>query len=263
MLGACPEGGLRSYAPSVTNQLAVETRDLVVRRGRVEVLHGIDLHIPEGQLIGLLGPSGSGKTTLLRAILGSQQTASGSITVLGQPAGSRVLRRQVGYMAQTASIYDDLTVQQNLDYFAAVLKAPRDDVSRVLAEVDLTPTAKQLAANLSGGQRTRVSLAIALLGTPRLLILDEPTVGLDPVLRRDLWQLFERLTGTGVSLIVSSHVMDEARRCTRLVLLRDGVVIADDTPDGLLAATGTTDHDAAFLALIERRDTDLGGRGAA
>jgi ABC-2 type transport system ATP-binding protein len=245
------------------NNLAVETESLVVRRGKNEVLHGIDLRIPEGQLIGLLGPSGSGKTTLMRAILGSQQTASGTITVLGQPAGARVLRRQVGYMAQTASIYDDLTVQQNLDYFAAVLKAPRDDVARVLEAVDLTATAKQLAANLSGGQRTRVSLAIALLGTPRLLILDEPTVGLDPVLRRDLWQLFERLTATGASLIVSSHVMDEARRCTRLVLLRDGVVIADDTPEGILAATGTTDHDEAFLALIERRDPGADGRGAA
>ena len=246
----------------MTNDIAVEARGLVVRRGKTEVLHGIDLHIPTGQLIGLLGPSGSGKTTLLRAILGSQLTASGTITVLGKPAGSKVLRRQLGYMAQTAGIYDDLTVKQNLDYFAAVLKAPRDDVARVLEAVDLTSTTKQLVANLSGGQRTRVSLAIALLGTPRLLILDEPTVGLDPVLRRDLWQLFERLTATGTTLIVSSHVMDEARRCTRLVLLRDGVVIADDTPDGLLAATGTTDHDAAFLALIERHP-GADGRGAA
>ena len=247
----------------MTNDLAVETRSLVVRRGKNEVLHGIDLHIPRGQLIGLLGPSGSGKTTLMRAILGTQQTASGTIAVLGHPAGSRVLRRQIGYMAQTASIYDDLTVQQNLDYFAAVLKAPRDDVARVLEAVDLTSTAKQLAANLSGGQRTRVSLAIALLGTPKLLILDEPTVGLDPVLRRDLWQLFERLTATGASLIVSSHVMDEARRCSRLVLLRDGSVIADDTPNGILAATGTTDHDDAFLKLIESGHTGADGRGAA
>jgi ABC-2 type transport system ATP-binding protein len=247
----------------VTNDLAVETDSLVVRRGTNEVLHGIDLHIPRGQLIGLLGPSGSGKTTLMRAILGTQRTASGTIAVLGHPAGSRVLRRQVGYMAQTAGIYDDLTVQQNLEYFATVLKAPRDDVARVLEGVDLTSTAKQLAANLSGGQRTRVSLAIALLGTPQLLILDEPTVGLDPVLRRDLWQLFQRLTTTGVTLMVSSHVMDEARRCNRLVLLRDGVVIADDTPDGILAATGTTDHDAAFLKLIERGHPDADGRGAA
>jgi ABC-2 type transport system ATP-binding protein len=247
----------------VTNDLAVETRSLVVRRGKSEVLHGIDLHIPQGQLIGLLGPSGSGKTTLMRAILGTQQTASGTIAVLGHPAGSRVLRRQIGYMAQTASIYDDLTVQQNLDYFAAVLKAPRDDVARVLEAVDLTSTAKQLAANLSGGQRTRVSLAIALLGTPKLLILDEPTVGLDPVLRRDLWQLFQRLTDTGATLIVSSHVMDEARRCNRLVLLRDGSAIADDTPEGILTATGTTDHDDAFLKLIERGHTSADGRGAA
>ena len=236
----------------MTNDLAVETRNLVVKRGKVEVLHGIDLHIPRGQLIGLLGPSGSGKTTLLRSILGTQLTASGTITVLGEPAGSRRLRREIGYLAQSAGTYDDLTVEQNLRYFGAVLKAPRDDVARVLESVDLTAVAKQLVSQLSGGQRTRVSLAIALLGTPRLLILDEPTVGLDPVLRRDLWQLFERLTASGTTLIVSSHVMDEARRCTRLVLLRDGEVIADDTPDGVLASTGTTDHDAAFLALIER-----------
>jgi ABC-2 type transport system ATP-binding protein len=240
----------------VTNDIAVEARGLVVRRSRREILHALDLHIPAGQLVGLLGPSGSGKTTLMRAILGAQQIADGTVTVLGHPAGARGLRHQLGYMAQTASVYDDLTVEQNLRYFGSVVGAPKRDIERVLEAVDLAPQAKQLVANLSGGQRTRVSLAVALLGAPKLLILDEPTVGLDPVLRRDLWQFFQRLAADGASLIVSSHVMDEARRCDRLVLVRDGHIVADDTPDGILAATGTTDFDDAFLALVERGGTE-------
>lgn len=231
---------------------AVVAAALHVRRGRAEVLHGIDLHVPAGQVVGLLGPSGSGKTTLMRAIIGAQLTASGTIDVLGHPAGHRALRRRVGYMAQSAAIYDDLTVQQNLDYFRRVLGAPKSDVDRVVAEVGLGPERTALAGKLSGGQRSRVSLAIALLGAPRLLVLDEPTVGLDPLLRKELWELFARLAASGTTLLVSSHVMDEARRCDRLLLLRDGRVIADDTPDGLLERTGTTDHDEAFLVLLER-----------
>lgn len=231
---------------------AVVIDDLDVRRGRVEVLHDIDLHVPAGQVIGLLGPSGSGKTTLMRAIIGSQRTASGTITVFGRPAGHRALRREIGYMAQSAAIYDDLTVEQNLDYFRRVLGAPRSDVERVVAEVGLGSVRRNLASRLSGGQRSRVSLGIALLGSPRLLVLDEPTVGLDPLLRKELWGLFARLAETGVTLLVSSHVMDEARRCDRLLLVREGRIIADDTPDGLLRATGASDHDEAFLVLLER-----------
>jgi len=236
----------------VTNTDAVVVDGLVVRRGRAEVLHGIDLHVPAGQVVGLLGPSGSGKTTLMRAIIGSQRTASGTIEVLGHPAGHRALRHQVGYMAQSAAIYDDLTVEQNLDYFRRVLGSPKSDVDRVVAEVGLGSSRGALAANLSGGQRSRVSLGIALLGSPKLLVLDEPTVGLDPLLRKELWELFARLAESGVTLLVSSHVMDEARRCDRLLLVREGRIIADDTPDGLLTATGTTDHDEAFLVLLER-----------
>jgi len=231
---------------------AIEVRDLRTRRGSQQVLRGLDVTIPAGLVVGLIGPSGSGKTTLMRAIVGVQIVQSGTVTVLGRPAGTANLRRRVGYVTQDASVYDDLTVRQNLDYFRAVLGAGRTDVARVIEATDLGASSGQLAGSLSGGQRSRVSLAVALLGSPELLVLDEPTVGLDPVLRRDLWELFHRLAAAGTSLLVSSHVMDEAARCDRLLLMRDGALLADDTPAGLLAATATTDIEAAFLALIMR-----------
>lgn len=234
---------------------AIVAEGLVVRRGRrTEVLRDVAMRVPTGQVVGLLGPSGAGKTTLMRAVVGAQRTTSGTIEVLGLPAGHRRLRGELGYMAQSEALYDDLTVEQNLDYFRRVLRAPADDVDRVVDTLGLASVRRSLGSRLSGGQRRRVSLGIALLGSPRLLVLDEPTVGLDPVLRRELWELFARLARGGTTLLVSSHVMDEARRCERLLLMREGRIIADDTPDGLLAATGTTDHDAAFLALLERAE---------
>ena len=239
-------------AAPVTNAIVVE--DLHVRRGKHEVLHDLDLEIPSGGLVGLLGPSGSGKTTLMRAIVGVQLIASGSVTVLGQPAGSRTLRDRVGYVTQAASVYDDLSVRQNLEYFRAVLGAPKSDVDRVIEQTGLAGNANALVGSLSGGQRGRASLAAALLGQPQLLVLDEPTVGLDPVLRVDLWTLFSTLAASGVTLVVSSHVMDEATRCDRLLLLRDGSLIADTTPDELLRSTGTTDPETAFLTLIQRSE---------
>jgi len=231
---------------------AVSVRDLRVRRGNIRVLHGLNLDVPRGQVVGLLGPSGSGKTTLMRAIVGVQVVKSGHVTALGEPAGSARLRHRVGYVTQDASVYDDLTVRQNLMYFRTVLGAPRSDVDRVIALTDLGEQGGQLAGSLSGGQRSRVSLAGALLGSPDLLVLDEPTVGLDPVLRVELWSLFHRLAADGTSLLVSSHVMDEATRCDRLLLMRGGEILADDTPGGLLAATATTDMEQAFLVLIGR-----------
>ncbi|WEO76203.1 ABC transporter ATP-binding protein [Cryobacterium sp. SO2] len=229
---------------------AVVVSDLHACRGAQRVLRGLSLTIPAGQVVGLIGPSGSGKTTLMRAIVGVQIVQSGAVNVLGRPAGSAELRRRVGYVTQDASVYDDLTVRQNLDYFRAVLGAGRSEVTRVLEATDLGRSAHQLTGSLSGGQRSRVSLAVALLGSPELLVLDEPTVGLDPVLRRDLWTMFHALAAAGTSLLVSSHVMDEAARCDRLLLMRDGEILADDTPAGLLVATGTADIEAAFLSLI-------------
>ncbi|MFK4762972.1 ABC transporter ATP-binding protein [Microbacterium sp. ZW T5_45] len=238
------------------NTAAVQVSGLSVRRGRVRVFDGIGLTIRRGQITGLLGPSGCGKTTLLRSIVGVQRISAGEITVLDEPAGSPGLRHRVAYGTQGSAVYGDLTVRQNLAYVAAILKAPRSEVDRVLAEVDLFSHADRRADALSGGQATRVSLAMALIGAPELVVLDEPTVGLDPVLRAELWTLFHTLSEGGVTLLISSHVMDEALRCDRLLLLRDGRVIADTTPQRLLADTGVTDPEAAFLALIDR-DADV------
>ncbi|MFD8593627.1 ABC transporter ATP-binding protein [Kitasatospora sp. NPDC059646] len=230
---------------------AIRITGLVVRRGGTTVLPGLDLDVPRGTVTGLLGPSGCGKTTLLRSIVGVQRTAAGAVTVLGRPAGSPALRDRVGYVTQAPSVYGDLTVGENLAHFAAVLGAPRTDPERVIALVGLDAHRRTPVARLSGGQRARVSLAAALLGRPELLVLDEPTVGLDPVLRRDLWQLFGALAAAGATLLVSSHVMDEATRCDRLLLMRDGRLLAHDTPAALLAATGASDVESAFLTLVQ------------
>ncbi|PPL14653.1 ABC transporter ATP-binding protein [Microterricola pindariensis] len=233
--------------------VAISIDALHVQRGKSPVLHGLRLTVPRGQVVGLLGPSGCGKTTLMRSIVGVQQIESGTVTVLGQPGGSAGLRHRIGYVTQAASVYDDLTVRQNLDYFRRVLGAPAGDTQRVLEATALTPQAERLAGDLSGGQRSRVSLATALLGSPELLVLDEPTVGLDPVLRVELWEMFHRLARSGVSLLVSSHVMDEATRCDRLLLMRDGEILFDDTPAALLASTGKSDAESAFLEVITRQ----------
>ncbi|EYR64113.1 multidrug ABC transporter ATPase [Actinotalea ferrariae CF5-4] len=229
----------------------------IVRGGRrgVVVVDGLDLEVLAAQVVGLLGPSGGGKTSLLRAIVGVQQDVSGTLEVLGLPAGDPRLRRRIGYMTQSPSVYADLTVRENLRYFARVVglgaDVREDRVSRVLHDVDLHRLSGRAVGGLSGGERARTSLAIALLGQPDLLVLDEPTVGLDPVLRRDLWALFHGLAANGASLLVSSHVMDEAERCDRLLLLHGGRVLADSTPAAMLAATGTATAEAAFLALVE------------
>lgn len=231
---------------------AVVVVGLRVRRGRTTVIDDLTVTVPRGQVVGLLGPSGCGKTTLMRAIVGVQKSAAGDVAVLGLPAGSAELRHRIGYVTQAPSVYDDLTVRQNLGYFAAVLGALKHDVDRVLQQTRLGEVADRLVGDLSGGQRSRVSLAAALLGSPELLVLDEPTVGLDPVLRVELWNLFHALAGAGTSLLVSSHVMDEATRCDRLLLMREGNILADATPSGLLEQTGASDAEGAFLSLIAR-----------
>jgi ABC-2 type transport system ATP-binding protein len=229
---------------------AVEVSGLVVVRGGREVLHGLDFTVPGGQVTGLLGPSGCGKTTLMRALVGVQAGISGSVKVFGEDAGSAPLRDRVGYVTQAASVYDDLSVRENLRFFARVLGVDQAAVERSIEAVDLGDRADQVVVNLSGGQRSRASLAVALLGSPDLLVLDEPTVGLDPVLREELWGLFHRIAEGGAAVLVSSHVMDEAERCDRLLLMREGVFIADGTPTEIREKAGADDIEHAFLALV-------------
>jgi ABC-2 type transport system ATP-binding protein len=234
--------------------VAVAIRDLAVRRGGREVVRVPSLEIGAGRVTGLMGPSGCGKTTLMRCIVGVQRVASGEVTVLGTPAGMPALRRRVGYMTQAPSVYGDLTVRENLDFFARVLAAAQARVEEVIDAVRVPVRPGQLVRDLSGGERARVSLAAVLLGEPELLVLDEPTVGLDPLLRVELWRMFRGMADGGATLLVSSHSLEEARHCDRLLLMRDGTLLLADTPDGLRRRTGHDDLEDAFVALVAARE---------
>jgi ABC-2 type transport system ATP-binding protein len=230
---------------------AIVVTDLTVVRGGNEVLGGLSLEVTSGSVTGLLGPSGCGKSTLMRSVVGVQIVASGTVTVLGRPAGSAPLRQQVGYVTQAPSVYADLTVAENLRFFASVLGAEESRVAEVVETVGLGGFERRVVGALSGGQHSRVSLATALLGRPGLLVLDEPTVGLDPLLRADLWKTFHRLADEGTTLLISSHVMDEAAECDEILLMREGAILRQTTPDGLRSETGEADLSRAFLKLIE------------
>jgi ABC-2 type transport system ATP-binding protein len=234
----------------VPGEHAVEVDRLHVVRGGRDALDRITLAVRGGTVTGLLGPSGSGKSTLMRAIVGTQVVESGSVTVLGAPAGSSGLRRRVAYTTQSPAVYDDLTVRENLRYFARLVGAVDGAVDGAIELVGLTVDAGSVVGRLSGGQRSRVSLASALVGRPELLVLDEPTVGLDPLLRRDLWAAFARLAAEGATLLVSSHVMDEAERCEELLLVRAGRLLAAGTPSAIRDTTGAESMDDAFLRLV-------------
>jgi ABC-2 type transport system ATP-binding protein len=260
--GAAMLGRLRPRADAITRATmgsapaAVEIEDLRVRRGEREVLHGLSLNIAAGTVTGLLGPSGSGKTTLMRAIVGVQLVEVGSVRVLGRPAGAADVRARVGYMTQGRGLYEDLTVRENVRYFCRIAGAPAARAEEVLATVRLGSLGDRLVRTLSGGEQARASLATALVGRPAVLVLDEPTVGLDPLLRRDLWATFHRLADEGAALLVSSHVMDEAANCDELLLLREGDILARGTPAELRERTDTDDLAEAFLRLIEREPSD-------
>jgi ABC-2 type transport system ATP-binding protein len=242
---------LRRHEDDVSREFAIRVDHLCVDRGGRRVVDDVSFAVGPGTLVGLIGPSGCGKTTLMRSLVGTQIVAGGRVELLGQASGSPALRSQVGYVTQAPSVYPDLSVAENLRYFAIVVGAPRASVDRVIGEVGLRPHVDTPVGRLSGGEQTRVSLATALLGSPRLLVLDEPTVGLDPLLRWDLWELFTGIVDGGSTLLMSSHVMDEAAHCQRLLLMREGRILSDGPPEQLLAQTGAADFDAAFIALIE------------
>lgn len=236
---------------------AVDIRSLRVVRGHRVALDRVSVQVARGAITGILGPSGCGKTTLMRSVVGTQIIADGSVNVLGRPAGSAELRHRVGYVTQDATIYNDLRVIDNVRYFAALYGTGGQAADEAVDAVGLADHRSEFGANLSGGQRTRASLACALVAHPELLVLDEPTVGLDPVLRVDLWQRFDELARGGTTLLVSSHVMDEADHCGDLILLRDGRLLAHSTPEQLRRDTGCTSLEEAFLSVI-RRSTAAG-----
>jgi ABC-2 type transport system ATP-binding protein len=232
------------------NESVIDVRQLIVRKGKQMVLNGVDMTVTKGRIVGVVGPSGSGKTTLMRTITGVQRLTGGSVSVLGLPAGHRALRSRIGYVTQAPAIYPDLTVYQNLIYFARLVGATRQDVDIIIDTVELSAQRQQLVDSLSGGQKARVSLAVALLGRPELLVLDEPTVGLDPLLRARLWDMFADLAREGKTILVSSHVMDEAERCDDLILLREGAVLWNDTRQALLERVDALSVGEAFVKMI-------------
>ena len=229
---------------------SIQIEDLWVARGDRDVLRDVSVEVAAGRVTGLLGPSGCGKSTLMRAIVGVQIVQSGQVRVLGYPAGAPGLRPRVAYMPQAPSVYADLSIEENLRYFGLIVGAGRARIAEVLEIVELGALRGQVVGSLSGGECARVSLAVALLGSPDLLVLDEPTVGLDPVLRAELWAAFRELAAGGATLLVSSHVMDEAAECDSLLLMRDGAILEQTTPQALRRRTGEPDLGRAFLAVI-------------
>ncbi|MBL0386342.1 ABC transporter ATP-binding protein [Tumebacillus sp. ITR2] len=232
-------------------QVVVEVRGLVQEFGKRRVLDDISFAVHRGEILGLLGPSGSGKTTLVKAIAAIGTYTAGEVTVLGERMPSLGKIGRIGYMAQADALYQDLTGLDNLHFFGELYGVPKkrrtERIAELLELVQLTDAAKRPVQTYSGGMKRRLSLAVALLHQPELLILDEPTVGIDPVLRRDFWQEFLRLQAQGVSIIITTHVMDEAEHCNRLGLVRDGKMMALNTPEALKTQTGASTIEEAFL----------------
>ena len=237
--------------------MRLEAADIVAGYGKIEVLHGATLRAAAGEIVCIIGPNGSGKSTLLKTVFGLLKPAKGTVSFDGKDITrlepEQKVRLGIAFIPQGRNVFPSLTVRENLRYFARIVGAGNGRIDDTLSVVGLEREASVVVGRLSGGERARVSLATALLAAPDLLVLDEPTVGLDPVLRRDLWRFFHELAAGGTTLLVSSHVMDEASRCDRLLLIREGAILADDTPDGIRAWAGTDDLDQAFLAMVRQR----------
>lgn len=239
----------------MATEFAVVAQGVRKRFGATQALCGLDLRLRAGEIYGLLGPNGSGKTTFIRCVAGLLRPEAGTLTVLGRTPRDAVSAGHIGYMTQSAALYGELSVQENLRFFAALQGVPNSDerIEEALRTVDLLERGRSVVNTLSSGMRTRVSLAATLLHRPSLLLLDEPTVGVDPLLRQQFWAHFRALASSGITILVSSHVMDEASRCDRLGLIRGGVVLAEGTAKELVSRAGTRDLESAFLALAEAR----------
>ena len=231
---------------------SIRINNLTVERGKRDVVKNVNLDIAAGKITGLLGPSGCGKTTLMRSIVGVQILKSGKIFVLEKEAGSKDVRKEIGYMSQDPALYSDISVIENIEYFAKVLRVKEARINEVLELTELNDYKKSLVGNLSGGERTRLSLGISILSKPKILVLDEPTVGLDPLLRRKLWDVFAKLSEEGHSLLISSHVMDEAERCDNIILMRSGKIVYNGSKSNLSNKTGEENVENAFVKLISK-----------
>ncbi|RLQ93442.1 ABC transporter ATP-binding protein [Falsibacillus albus] len=234
-------------------QIRVNAKNVSKSFGSHEVLKDISLEVQEGEIYGLLGPSGSGKTTLVKMMMGLEKAASGEMIVNNTQMPSITPLIDIGYMAQSDALYTDLTAKENLEFFAALYglkgKAKKDRIQSVMEIVGLQNDLHKTILQYSGGMKRRLSLAIALLHQPKLLILDEPTVGIDPVLRKSIWDQFQQLKKEGTAIFVTTHVMDEAERCDKLGLIRDGLLIANDSPRNIKEKHGVASIEEVFLTV--------------
>jgi len=244
-------------AEDVQRAPALSVRGLSKHFGTITALDDVTLEVPRGEVLGLLGPNGAGKTTLIRILLGLTPPSAGSASVFALPAGVPEVRGRVGYMPQDLAVYTDLTVEENIELFGRLfgISGPRlrRRTSEVLELVRLTERRRTVVMELSGGMRRRVSFASALVADPDLLLLDEPTVGVDPELRSEFWEYFHQLTETGKTVVLTTHYLEEANRADRVVFLHAGVVLAVGAPSEIKARTGTVNLEDAFLSMVHSR----------
>jgi ABC-2 type transport system ATP-binding protein len=248
----------RAQGPEAELSPVVETKQLVKQFDKLRVINNLDMTIQAGETFGLIGPNGSGKTTLIRMLVGLLRPTSGSIRVLGERLPNSRVAEKIGYMTQSSALYLDLTARENLRFFATIYglygKKQEKRINEMLERVELADRANDVVNKFSGGMRQRLSLACALVHSPRLALLDEPTVGVDPGLRRSFWEYFHQLNQDGVTIIVSTHHLDEAARCTRLGLMGFGDLLAQGTPQELLQQSGKEDMEDAFLYFASSKE---------